>query len=296
MNAAERPNRHDFNFSMGAESKRKLDDLMSRCGHTQLNLTVARALALLAWVEDQSDLGRVVGSIRYGDELDFVELEERAELLRPRPRPHLVPAAAPIAEVVAPIEPAPAPEPTPQPEPAPEPAPVEPAPLTATTNPKLMARPRVAPAPSAPLRERSRRLMKHLAYEQDDNGPIKTLKYLQANCKARGLPQPVAYGVHCMPGNLYKHHEQRLIEIMDNHPTATHFRVAALTEDLSFCSYSPEKGWCEYDESSGRWIKDMNLYHGASWIYPVIHAVEYLRRFGKESPNPPQFEDSCPNF
>jgi hypothetical protein len=290
MNAAEKPKRHDFNFSMGDDSKHRLDELMARCGHNQLNLLVARGLALLAWVEDQSDRGRIVGSIRYGDEPDFMELEERPELLRPRTRPQLVASAAPVASASPQTVSAPTPEPDPVPEtPAPDP---DPAPL----NPKLVARPRVAPAPSAAPRERSRRAVSLAPMTPDDEGPIKTYKFLERMTKVRNMLPPIAFGGHSLPGNLYTEHLTRLTEIADRHPTATHFRINALDDELFFCGYMPRKGWCELNASTEQWAKDHHLETGLAWVYPVLPAIEYLRRHGKPSPAGAKFDETCPDY
>jgi hypothetical protein len=296
MNAAEKPNRHDFNFSMGDESKRKLDDLMARCGHTQLNLTVARALALLAWVEDQSDLGRVVGSIRYGDELDFAELEERTELLRPRPRPQLVTTLPPVPKPAPIITPAPAPEPvTTQASVVPAAIPADPEP--APVNPKLVARPKVAPAPkAAPARARSHRVVNPSAMKPDDNGPIKTHAFLVSMSKVRNLLPPIEYCGHSVPGNLYVDQLQRLIEVRDRLPTATHFRINTLDHKVFFCGYTPGKGWCALSDATDQWERDPQLTAGVTWIYPVGPAIEYLKRHGKESPHEPEFDESCPDY
>lgn len=300
MSAAEKPIRHEFKFTMGEASQRKLDDLMARCGHTQLNLTVARALSLLTWVEDESDQGRVVGSIRYGEELDFRQLEERPELLRPRPRPQLVPASAPVAALAPQPQPTPEPEPVaevlPEPEPVLTPAPAESKP--AAINPKLVAREKVAPVPNpndAP-RERGRRLMKHKAYKADDNGPVKTIQFLRANCKARGYLPPIEFGEHALPGNLYLDHMDLLTSTIDVNVMATHFQISNFDNDISFCGYLPNKGWCYLNIESHQWEKDHQLNGGVSWAYPVIQAIEYLRRQGKHSPESQKYNDNPPDL
>lgn len=289
MSAAEKPVRHDFNFSMGDDSKRRLDDLMARCGHNNLNLTVARSLALLEWVIDQVDNERVVGSIRYGDELDFKQLEERPELLRPRPRPQLV--ATPVPVVAAESITEAADEPEPAAEPVAEVA-ADPAPL----NPKLQARERIDPEPAPEPRIRSRRVFQHKAYTPSDDGPVKTYEFLRANTVRRGQPAPVKYGNHSMPGNLYLDHMQQLIDAVTLNPTVTHFRIDPTDNFISFCGYLPKKGWCDINLVTGQWSPDPHLNGGVWWCYPVDQAIEYLRRHGVSAPPGPDLDETPPDF
>lgn len=295
-----RQTRHDFNFSMGDESKRKLDALMDRCNQNDLNLVVARALSLLAWVVDQADEERVVGSIRYGaDALDFSELQERPELLRQRSRPQLVTSVAPIDAAGSPAglghqiaEPAKA---------ASEPKPhqskhstLAPAAISyETTNPKLMARQKVAPQADAktPSRPRGQRLMKHAAYEPGVDGPVKSLAFLQHLCEVRHLPAPISFGNRALPGNLSASHQSPLVEMLDLNIGVTHFALSAQDDFMLFYSYAPRKGWSVLDPISRRWTKDEQANGGLTWIYPVSLAVEYLRRNEDATPNTAVVED-----
>lgn len=297
--AAPRPPRHDFNFSMGDESKRKLDALMTRCNQSDLNLTVARALSLLAWVVDQADEGRVVGSIRYGaDALDFCELQERPELLRQRSRPQLVPSAGPIDaggssaslahQVAEPATTAAIPE-TQQAKPStPAPAAVS----YETTNPKLMPREKVRPkADKTPSRPRGQRLMKHAAYQPGEDGPVKSLAFLRALCEVRHLPAPISFGGRALPGNLNVSHKVQLIEMLDLNIGVTHFALSAQDDFMLFYSYAPRKGWCLLNHVSRRWEKDEQANGGLTWIYSISLAVEYLQRNEAAAPNPAAVED-----
>lgn len=94
MEAVKLPARHEIVFSMSEASMAKTQALMEKCGHTNLNLLLARGLALAEWVQDQMARGRMVGSLDDNGE-GFWELHERPELLAPsKPAPL---AIAPVA-------------------------------------------------------------------------------------------------------------------------------------------------------------------------------------------------------
>lgn len=95
MESADLPIRHEILFSMSEASMAKTRALMEKCGHSNLNLLLARGLALAEWVESQNERGRAVGSMD-GDGNDFWELHERPDLLKP---------SSPTPLIAAPAEP-----------------------------------------------------------------------------------------------------------------------------------------------------------------------------------------------
>jgi len=292
MSAAEKPIRHDFNFSMGEESKRKLDALMARCGQDNLNLMVARGLALVAWVEDQSDLGRVVASIRHGeDEPDFRPLEERPELIRPRQRPQLVtvapPAVQPAAEPVL--------EAVPEPEPVTEPV--------ADPAPKLASTPSAAPAPKAAERtpnEFNGPLTKPKAFRMPDRdcksdypagfakSPVRNLREMQIDAKSRNVAPPIEYQGQPLPVGINQSHAEALVESM--RIGATHFQ---LMSDLFLVAYKyvARKGWCTFEAHRHRWTTDGYINDGLAPIYSLKLAQDYLQNNDAPAPEPEPEQD-----
>lgn len=301
MSAAEKPIRHDFNFSMGDESKRKLDALMARCGQDNLNLLVARGLALVAWAEDQSDDGRIVGSIFYGaDEPDFRPLEERPELVRPRPRPQLVPVAVAVVQPVA----APEPEPEPVPDPVPEPevatAP-EPAPELAAEPPAAAALKPAAKAPERTPAEFNGQLKKPKPFRvperKDDKSdypagyaksPIRSLSELQLDARQRNLPAPIDYEGQPLPAGLNQSHAATLAENMQL--GATHFR---LMRDLHLVAFKfvATKGWSTFEAHRYRWVRDGWINDGLDPIYSIKAAQDYLLNNDAPAPEPEPEQD-----
>lgn len=288
MNAAEQPIRHDFNFTMGEESKRKLDALMARCGQDSLNLLVARGLALVAWAEDQSDLGRQVGSIHFGaDEPDFRPLEERPELTRRRPRPQLVTVPAPVAQPVEAPAPEPVPEPVPTPaaDPEPEPSPVKeqpakPAPVASMPErtPCEFNGPLTKPQPFRMPAKKTDKLPKGYG-----GSPVRNLTDLQIDARNRNVAEPIDYQGQPLPVGLNQSHAAALAENMAL--GATHFR---LERDLSLFAFRflPRKGWCTFETGRCRWVTDHWVTGGQAAIYSIKLAQDYLQNNAAPAPDP----------
>ncbi|WP_219097774.1 hypothetical protein [Pseudomonas sp. UMAB-40] len=273
MSATNGPVRHDIMFSMSDASKERVDLLLRQCGHASLNLLLARGLALVQWVEDQQDQGRTVGAVIYGaegGEDEVFELEERPELLKPQPRPQSLPtqvkAAAPVVE----------PTPAPKPEPVASTAPViDPA--------KLVARPKTPPPVTQPrYRAPSGREQQLRAHIPNDNGPVKTHTWVRWRCKMDKRLPPILIGDdRALPGELTLEHLPELERMLVDARHATHFQ---LTKDnyLAYYGFQAGKGkrggWCYVEEGSMQLRKDDHCDGGLFAIFPVVMAVEYLRR------------------
>ncbi|MDH1403701.1 hypothetical protein [Pseudomonas sp. GD03730] len=285
MNAAEQPIRHDFNFTMGEESKRKLDALMARCGQDNLNLLVARGLALVAWVEDQSDSGRQVGSIHYGaDEPDFRPLEERPELTRRRPRPQLVTVPASAAQPVEAPVPEPVPEPAPtsavNPEPTPKPARAAPAPVATTPErtPNEFNGPLAKPKPFRVPAKKADKLPEGYC-----GSPVRNLTELQIDARTRNVAAPIEYKGQPLPVGLNQSHAAALAENLAL--GATHFR---LESDLALFAFKlvARKGWCTFETGRYRWVTDHWVTGGQAAIYSIKLAQDYLQNNAAPAPEP----------
>ena len=271
------PVRHDIMFSMSDASQERVNLLLSQVGHKSLNLLLARGLALVQWVEDQQDLGRTIGSVVYSaDGADVCELEERPELLKPQPRPQSLPipvkAVAPVQESASVV----GPTPTPKPEPV----------VTATSaiDPaKLVPRPKKPPVMTQPkYRAPSGREQQLRAHIPNDNGPVKTYTWVRWKCETQGHLPPILIGDdRALPGELTLAHLPGLEQMLDSARHITHFR---LTEDgfLSFYAFQvgngKRGGWSYLEECSMRLYKDEMCDGGLFAIFPVVMAVEYLRR------------------
>lgn len=271
------PVRHDIMFSMSDASQERVNLLLSQCGHKNLNLLLARGLALVQWVEDQQDLGRTIGSVVYSDDgADVCELEERPELLKPQPRPQSLPipvkAAAPVQESAPAVDPIPVPKPKPV------------ATATSTIDPaKLVPRPKTPPAIKQPAyRAPSGREQQLRAHIPNDLGPVKTYTWVRWKCEMEGRLPPILIGEdRALPGELTLDHLPDLERMQMAARHITHFR---LTEDglVSFYGFQPGNGkrggWCYVEECSLRLYKDETCDGGLFAIFPVVMAVEYLRR------------------
>lgn len=258
------PVRYDVMFSMSEASHARVNHLLRQCGHNNLNLLLARGLALAQWVEDQQALGRTIGAVLYGEEgADVSELEERSELLMPQPRPQ--PITAKPVEV--PTEPAPAV--------APEPA----------VNPKLVARPKSTPTkPASQPRHRapSGREQQLRAHIPNDNGPVKSFAWVRWKCDQEKRKPPILIGDdRALPGELAMEHLAELERMQVDARHATHFLIT-VDGFLSFYGYQPGNGtrggWCYVEEGSMQLRKDEHCTAGLFAIFPVVMAVEYLRR------------------
>lgn len=245
--------RHDVIFSMSESSRARVDGLLARCGHTNLNLLLARGLALVEWVQDQIDQGRTVGSVIYGEQ-ELAELRERAELLKPG-----------TATRIKPETPTDAHRPVP------------------ASNPKLVARIRLAPEQQTPdSRPRARRLFKHAAFAvNDETGPVRSLAFHQEQCDALGLAPPASFNGHAMPSELGLFHLEELQQVLDTQSMATHFLLGPGQDQLLFYGYFPNTGWHHLDLEQGQWVLDRQVQAGTVSLYSMDMAALYLRRMGQ---------------
>lgn len=251
--------RHDIIFSMSESSRTRVDGLLARCGHTNLNLLLARGLALVEWVQDQIDLGRTVGSVIYGEQ-ELAELRERAELLKPCNAIRIKPETP--AEAHSPVK---------------------------ATNPKLVARCRIAPEhKTTETRPRARRLFKHAAFAvNDETGPVRSLAFHQHQSDAMGLEPPVSFNGQAMPSDLGPFHLNELQHVIDTQSMATHFRMRPGEEQLVFYGYFPKTGWHYLDLQLGQWVLDDQVQAGNVSLYSMDIAALYLRRM-KPTVTPPE--------
>jgi hypothetical protein len=253
--ASQATQRKEITFSMSPEGMARTQQLLSRCGHSNLNLLLARGLELVAYVLDQQGVGRAVGSVNL-DQEEFLPLCERAELVNPgaaRPRPSGVPKSTAVA----------APEPT-----------------VAAINAKLMPRPRV-PVESAPVKNepRARRLFKHAAFAvNDDAGPVRSLAYHQERCDSMGIEPPISANGHALPGGLSLQHLEGLQATMNAHAMATHFLLCPATDEISYYGFFPNSGWHRLSAQSDTWSLDPAAQAGELSVFPLDMAAFYLRR------------------
>lgn len=277
MSAPTGPVRHDIMFSMSDASKARVDGLLRQCGHTNLNLLLARGLALVQWVEDHQSEGRCIAALTCGDDIpdDVIELEERPELLKPQ-RPQSITAPAKPVEPVQEPSPAPVVETTPAPEPAARAVPA--------INPdKLKARPKTPPPVKQPkYRAPSGREQALRAHIPNDNGPVKSRRWVEWKCESEGRVPPIYIGDdRVLPGELTLDHLPELERIQSDARHATHFLVTK-EGALFFYGFTPGNGkrggWCYLEDDSMRLLPEGNCNAGLFAIFPVVMAVEYLRR------------------
>lgn len=262
------PVRYDLMFSMSEASHGRVNSLLQRCNHNNVNLLLARGLELVQWVEDQQDLGRTIGAVLYdGEDVDVSELTERPELLKPQPRPQSIPLKAVEATAEA------------QPEPVPAPV----ASADKPVNPKLVPREK-KPSPPPPPRYRapSGREQQLRAHIPNDNGPVKTYTWVRWKCEMDKRKPPILIGDdRALPGELTLDHLPELERMLVDAKHATHFLVT-VDGFLSYYAYLPGNGtrggWRYVEEGSMQLRKDEHCQAGLFAIFPVVMAVEYLRR------------------
>lgn len=279
MSTPNGPIRHDIMFSMSDASLDRVTLLLSQCGHNSLNLLLARGLALVQWVEDQQDKGRTIGAVLYGDEgVEVSELEERPELLKPQPRPQSLPtpvkpvAPVPVKESAPVVESTPAPKPEPVATPAPV---IDPA--------KLVARPKNPPQMKQPkYRAPNGREQVLRAHIPNDNGPVKSYTWVAWKCQMDKRLPPILIGEdRALPGELTLDHLPELERMLVEARHVTHFKI---TEDNCLFYYAFQQGngkrggWYYVQEGSMQLLKDDHCDGGLFAIFPVVMAVEYLRR------------------
>lgn len=258
--------RHEILFTMTPSSFERVETLLKRCGHQNLNLLLARGLALVEFVLDQVDLGRMVGSVNDG-EAEFVPLSERPELLTPSG-----PRQAPVPVIAQPVQ-------------------SSPDAAAGALHPKLVARPRVpVEEPSEERLPRARRLFKHAAFAvNDDAGPVRSLAFHLERSESMGLERPIDYNGHALPGALRAHHLDEIQQMMDAESMATHFLLCEATEELSYFGFFPNTGWHRLSAESGQWVLDTAILAGERSLYPMDLAAFYLRR-QIDKPQPDQLQ------
>lgn len=258
---AQAPQRHEIVFTMASDSMERVEGLLKRCGHKNLNLLLARGLALVEFVLDQAELGREVGSVILGED-GFLPLRERPELVKPS-RPRVV-AATDAGE--PPLE--------------------APAAALGVVHPKLIARPRVPI--EAPVEEglpRARRLFKHAAYAvNDDAGPVRSLAFHLERSESMGLEAPIAYNGHALPGGLRPYHLDEIQRMMGEEAMATHFLLCEATEELSYFGYFPNTGWHRLSSDTRQWTFDTAIEAGERSLFPMDLAAFYLRHQADRQP------------
>lgn len=290
MSALEQPKRREMVFVASDESWRRIDSLMEQQGHQVYGLAIARGFALVQWVLEQQAAGRIVGSQETGEE-DFAPLIERPDLLAPRQRLQAVPVwesasstpeRAPVS-LPDPVQaPAVAEVVTPAPAPNPAPASTLPAELAA----KLVPRAKKPQAPKSPPRRREKNraaevLRAHLV--DDVNGPVKSHTWVRWRCEMDKRVAPILVGAdRALPGELNLEHLPELERMLVEGRHATHFRI---TDDglVTFYGFQPGKGWCYLEDFSMRLMPDSHCDGGLFAVFPVVMAVEYLRRLANPS-------------
>lgn len=287
MSALEQPKRREMVFAASDESWQRIDSLMVQQGHQVYGLTIARGFALVQWVLEQQAAGRIVGSLETGEE-DFEPLVERPDLLAPRPRLQAVPVpeSAPSTPVPAPVaqaEPAQAPAAAKVAAPTPAPAVST---LPAELSAKLVPREKKPPAPKpAPRRRGQNRAAEILrAHLVDDvSGPIKSHTWVRWFAKSENLLPPILVGDdRALPGELTLEHLPDLECMLVEGRHATHFKIVS-DGSLAYYGFTPGKGWCYLEEGSMRLLPDSFCDGGLFAIFPVVMAVEYLRRLASPS-------------
>jgi hypothetical protein len=245
--------RQEIVFSMAPESMERVQGLLKRCGHQNLNLLLARGLAMVEFVMDQIDMGRAVGSVILGED-GFLPLRERPELLGKVNRAPLAVAGDQAqggsgAQVDA-------------------------------INPKLIPRPKIpVEAATEDHRPRARRLFKHAAFAvNDDAGPVRSLAFHQERCDSMGLEPPISVNGHALPGELRPYHLDDIQRLMDEESMATHFLLCPATDELAFFGYFPNSGWHRLNLDTRQWALDATVQAGELSLFPMEMAAFYLRR------------------
>ncbi|WP_439254466.1 hypothetical protein [Pseudomonas monteilii] len=255
MQHAQAQERHEVLFTMSAQSMQRTTALLKRCGHQNLNLLLARGLALVEFVLDQLEQGRSVGSVILGED-GFLPLRERPELVTPREgaRPKAVPAPTRGG-------------------------------TTHTDNPKLMPRAKVpVEATVQEQAPRVRKLFRHAAFNVNDlTGPVRSVEFHTKRCASEGLEAPIDYTGQALPGELGPHHLEELERVMGEESMATHFQLCPSTYALTFFAFFPKGGWHRMQSASREWLHDLAVDTGEVSVFSVDLAAAYLRWQGSGS-------------
>jgi len=243
------PVRHEVVFHLSESGKERADALLKRCGHKNLQLLIARGLALVEWVEDQIEHGRTVGSVIYGED-GVIELRERPELRKPIQRQRDEPIGQEAVEPRRSVE-------------------------SLKNDPRLMIRrpdpsktqSKPAPAP--------RTAFEFPAVKHSASGAVKNLEAEQEYCQANDLEPPISFAGKPLPAMLCLDHLPTILELTRQLPETTHF---AMDDMANLCPtrYEPGKGWL-YLTGSRSWAH-IEAPESELHLYPIGLAIEYLRR------------------
>lgn len=158
--------------------------------------------------------------------------------------------------------------------------------LPAELSAKLVARPKMAPAakPAPKKRGQNRAAEVLRAHLVDDvSGPIKSHTWVSWNCTHEKRPAPILVGDdRALPGELSLEHLPDLDCMLVEGRHATHFKITP-EGALVYYGFTPGKGWCYLEEGSMRLLPDSFCDGGLFAIFPVVMAVEYLRRLANPS-------------
>lgn len=253
---------HEVVFSMSTESHDRVLALLARCGHSKLNLLLARGLALVEYVLDQGVLGRSVGSVSATGN-KFVPLCERPELSTP-PNGSRGASESPCERSV------------------------DAGACVSPINPKLMPRPRV-PVETVVVEcePRARRLFRHAAFAvNDDAGPVRSLAYHRERSETMETEPPIDFNGHALPGGLCLSHLEALRRVMDSESMATHFQLCPASDLLLFYGFFPNNGWFRLNCETREWVPDGAVRTGEVSVFPMDTAEFYLRRLRDKSQEP----------
>jgi len=298
VSALEQPARRELVFTASPQSWERIDQVMALQGHDKYSLTVARGFALVQWVLEQQAAGRTIGAMSAAG--DFLPLEERPELLAPRPRMQVVQDLPP--EAAAEPEPAPASAPAEVAEPAAEPAPDSPLGALKRLETSAARKEQGQADEAAPKGPTNAQLKKPPKFvvpvrrEKVDNrptgtgkSPIRTLEAERSECLARNEKFPIEHQGKPLPADLNHSCLQYLLG-GQKVPDATHFRIAGPSH-VGIYGHFPKKDWCVYDPISRRWRPDVQVREGFWKLYSIELAIDYLQRQPAPEPVPEDLEE-----
>lgn len=296
MSALEQTQRRELVFTASPASWERIDQVMALQGHDKYNLTVARGFALVQWVLEQQAAGRTIGAMAAAG--DFLPLEERPELLAPRPRMQVVQEQPPAAPASV-VEPGPGLAPT---EAVAEPAPGTPLAALKKLETSAARKDQGQAGGDAPVGPTNAPLTKAKKFivptrrEKADNrpsgagkSPIRTLEAEKAECLARGEKFPIDHGGKPLPADLDHSCLQYLMDGVKV-PEATHFRIMGPSH-VGIYAHLPKKDWCVYDPINRKWRPDVQAREGFVKLYSIELAIDYLQRQPAPEPEPEDLEE-----
>ncbi|MCK2122167.1 hypothetical protein [Pseudomonas sp. PNPG3] len=298
MSALEQSTRRELVFTASPQSWERIDQVMALQGHDKYSLTVARGFALVQWVLEQQAAGRTIGAMAVGG--DFLPLEERPELLAPRPRMQVVQDSPPVAAPTTA-------EPDQATALAPAEATAEPAPdsplgalkrleSSAARKEQGQADDTAPKGPTNAQLKKPRKFVVPARREKVDNrptgtgqSPIRTLEAERAECLARNEKFPIEHQGKPLPANLDHSCLQYLLDGLQV-ADASHFRVIGPSH-VGIYGHFPKKDWCVYDPISRKWRPDVQAREGFAKLYSIELAIDYLQRQPAPDPAPEDLEE-----